>query len=210
MKIAIIGAGNIGGTLGRHWIQAGCEVRFGVRDAAKIQPLLDELGKHAGALSPVASAQWGEAVVFAGPYGAWPAFAHEAEGVLAGKVVIDAANPYGERDGAIVAEIAASDLGSAEYTARLLPGAHVVKAFNTIYWLDLRDKAYLPGEMLAMPIAGDDAAAVATAATLAREAGFDPVIVGTLAEGKALDPGSPIYAKSFTAAQVRAALALPN
>jgi predicted dinucleotide-binding enzyme len=210
MKIGIIGAGNIGGTLGRHWVEAGCQVRFGVRDAEKIKPLLDDLRAGAGALSPVDAAEWGEAVVFAGPYGAWPEFARDAAAVLAGKVLIDAANPYPARDGAIVDAIAASRLGSGAYTQSLLPGARVVKAFNTIYWVDLRDKAHHPGALLAMPIAGDDADAVATAASLATEAGFDPVVVGGLDRSGDLDPGGAIYAKSFTAAQVRAALSFNN
>jgi len=59
-----------------------------------------------------------------------------------------------------------------------------------------------------MPIAGNDAQAVATASALAREVGFDPVVVGGLDVSAALDPGSAIYAKSFTAAQVRVALSL--
>ncbi|MFX5937750.1 hypothetical protein ABTE71_20550, partial [Acinetobacter baumannii] len=78
------------------------------------------------------------------------------------------------RDGAIVDEIANSGRGSGAFTQNLLPGARVVKAFNTVYWIDLRDKAHQPGELLAMPIAGDDADAVVTAAALATEAGFDP------------------------------------
>lgn len=209
MKIGIIGAGHIGSTLGRHWVEAGHLVRFGVRDVAKIKPLLDELSS-ASAASPFEAAQWGEVVVFAGPYGAWPGFAKEAQAALIGKVVIDTANPYAERDGAVVQEIAASGIGSGAYTASLLPDARVVKAFNTVYWIDLRDKAHRSGERLAMPIAGDEKDAVATAAALASEIGFDPVIVGRLGRSKDLDPGSPIYAKSFTAAQVRAALSLDH
>ena len=121
MNIGIIGAGNIGGTLGRLWIDAGHSVRVGVRDATKIKPLLDELRSGAGALAPREAAEWGEVLVFAGPYGAWPEFARDAAAAVAGKVVIDAANPYAQRDGAIVEQVAASGVGSGAYTQRLLP-----------------------------------------------------------------------------------------
>lgn len=210
MKIGIIGAGNIGGTLGRLWVQAGHQVRFGVRDPSRVLPLLDELGSGASAGSARAAAAYGEVVVYAGPYGAWPQVAAEILSTVQGKVIVDAANPFAARDGdAIVAAVAQMGCGAGSYTAQLLPGAHVVKAFNTIYWVDLRDKAFAPGTLLAMPIAGDDATALATVADLATDAGFDPIIVGGLDRSADLDPGSAIYAQSFTAAQVRAVLSPP-
>ncbi len=208
MKIGIIGAGNIGGTLGRLWVQAGHHVRFGVRDPERVLPLLDELGSGASAGSARAAAAYGDLVVYAGPYGAWPEVAEDILSSIQGKTVADAANPYPERDGAITDIVARTGRGAGLYTAGLLPGAHVVKAFNTIYWLDLRDKAFAPGRLLAMPMAGDDAAALRAIADLATDAGFEPVVIGGLDRSGDLDPGSPIYAKSFTADQVRAALAL--
>jgi 8-hydroxy-5-deazaflavin:NADPH oxidoreductase len=211
MKIGIVGAGNIGGTLGRLWVQAGHHVRFGVRDPARVLPLLDELGSGASAGSARAAAAYGEVVVYAGPYGAWPQVAEDILSSAQGKVVADASNPYGERDGdAIVDAVAKMGKGSGTYTACLLPGAHVVKAFNTIYWIDLRDKAFAAGQLLAMPMAGDDPAALKTIAELSTDAGFDPVVIGGLDHSANLDPGSPIYAKSFTAEQVREALSLPR
>jgi 8-hydroxy-5-deazaflavin:NADPH oxidoreductase len=210
MKIGIIGAGNIGGTLGRLWVQAGHQVRFGVRDPSKALPLLDELGSGASAGSARAAAAYGEVVIYAGPYGAWPQVAADILSSVQGKVVADAANPYGARDGAIVDAVAQLGHGAGSYTARLLPGVHLVKAFNTIYWIDLRDKAFAPGRLLAMPMAGDDPAALETIAELATDAGFEPVVIGGLDRSAHLDPGSAIYAKSYTAEQVREALALPR
>lgn len=208
MKIGIIGAGNIGGTLGRHWVHVGHDVVFGVRSPGTVGVLVNELGEHASAGSPSDAAAAGEVVVFAGPFGAWPAFTAENGAALAGKVVIDASNPYPARDDAVAEEAVKSGAGSARFVAGLLPGSHVVKAFNTVYWVDLRDKAHAPSPRLAMPIAGDDLAALALAGRLATEAGFDPVIVGGLSEAVTLDPGSPIYAKSYSADQVRKALGL--
>lgn len=210
MDLAIIGAGNIGGTLGRLWVRAGHRVMFGVRKPQALQALLAELGGAARAGSADEAACSAEVLVFAGPYGAWPEFARENLDTLKGKVVVDAANPYAARDGAIVDAVAHMGGGAGTYTAHLLPGAHLVKAFNSMYWVDLRDQAHRAGERLAVPMAGDHDAANGVVAQLATEAGFDPVWVGGLARSAALDPGSAIYAKSMTAAQVRAALHLEN
>jgi 8-hydroxy-5-deazaflavin:NADPH oxidoreductase len=210
MKIGIIGAGNIGGTLGRLWVQAGHIVRFGVRDPSQALPLLDELGSGASAGSARAAAAFGQVVIYAGPYGAWPQVAQDILSSVQGKVVADAANPIAERDGAIVDAVARLGKGAGAHTARLLPGAHVVKAFNTIYWVDLRDKAFAPEALLAMPMAGDDPTALEIVTELARDAGFEPVIVGGLSQSANLDPDSPIYAKSYTAPQLRAVLSLPS
>jgi len=197
MKLGIIGAGNIGGTLGHLFAKAGHTVRYGTRTAG---------GPGTG--TPAEAAAFGEVLVFAGPFGAWPAFAAENAHALTGKVVIDASNPYPHRDGPMAEAVVVSGKGSGAHLAGLLPAAHVVKAFNTIYWTDLRDKAGRSGEKLAMPIAGNDPGALALAGMLARDAGFDPVVVGSLERSIDLDPGSAIYAKSMTAAEVRAALGL--
>lgn len=200
MNIGIIGAGNIGGTLGRLLELAGHNVRYGVRnpDASKLL-----------ATSPAGAASFGDVVVFAGPFGAWPNFAADNVAHLAGKVVIDASNPIIDRDGPLASEVVASGKGSAGYVASLLPESEIVKAFNTIYWVALRDEAGREGEKLAMPIAADTAQGRAVAARLATDAGFDPVIVGGLDRSIELDPGSAIYAKSLTAAGVRQARSLP-
>ncbi len=199
MKIGIIGAGHIGGTLGQLLERAGHGIRHGTRSAQ---------AGSAQAGTPAEAAAWGEVVIFAGPFGAWPGFAREAAGAVAGKIVIDASNPYPERDGTLAEAVLASGKGSAAYVLSLLPHACLVRAFNTIAWTDLRDQAGRPGERLAMPIAGDDPEAVVVAQALSRDAGFDPVVIGGLDRAINLDPGSPIYAKSMTAAAVRRTLGL--
>jgi 8-hydroxy-5-deazaflavin:NADPH oxidoreductase len=210
MELAIIGAGNIGGTLGRLWVRAGHRVMFGVRNPQGLTELLAELGSAARAGSAAEATHSAQVLVFAGPYGAWPEFARTQLDALKGKVVVDAANPYAARDGAIVDAVTHMGSGAGSYTAHLLPGAHVVKAFNSVYWLDLRDQAHRAGERLAIPMAGDHEAACGVVAGLAADAGFDPVWVGGMARSAALDPGSAIYAKSMTAAQIRVALHLEN
>jgi 8-hydroxy-5-deazaflavin:NADPH oxidoreductase len=93
VDIAIIGAGNIGGTLGRLWVQAGHRVVFGVRKPQALQGLLSELGDAAHAGPPGEATRSADTVVFAGPYGAWPEFARAQLDALKGKTVVDAANP---------------------------------------------------------------------------------------------------------------------
>jgi 8-hydroxy-5-deazaflavin:NADPH oxidoreductase len=208
MKIGIIGAGKIGGTLGRLWVQAGHDVCFGVRTPTTVQVLVSELGRHASVGDAARAIHFGDVVVFAGPYSAWPELARTNLSAMKDKIVVDAGNPFPARDGAITDAVMQMGGGSGTYTAHLLPGARVVKAFNTVYWTDLRDKAHQAGEQLAMPMAGDHDSANKVVSQLAKDAGFDPVWLGALARSSALDPGSAIYAKSFTAALVRKALKL--
>lgn len=200
MKIGIIGAGNIGGTLGGLLKAAGHDIRYGVRNP-------DAAGPRSGLVAEAAA--FGEVVIFAGPFGAWPSFAGDHAADLASKVVIDASNPVAERDGSVARDAIASGRGSGSYVANFLPDSEIVKSFNTIYWVVLRDEAGRAGEKLAMPIAADVGRGRALAAQLASDAGFDPVIVGGLDRSIELDPGSTIYAKSLTAAGVRQALGLP-
>lgn len=178
MDIGIVGAGNIGGTLGRHLVRAGHRVLLGVRNPDATATLVAELGEAASAGSPADAAAFGSALIFAGPFGAWPVFADENQAALAGKLVIDASNPYPARDGAIAREVVSSHVGSGAWLAELLPGSFVVKAFNSAYWIDLRDQAGRAGERLAMPMAGEDDGALRQVGELAEAVGFDPVTVG--------------------------------
>jgi 8-hydroxy-5-deazaflavin:NADPH oxidoreductase len=206
MNIGIIGAGNIGGTLGTLWVQAGHQILFGTRHPENVLALSARLRSKAG--SPADAAKFGDVVVFAAPYGAWPDFARSNAAVLANKVVIDAANPYGTRDGAIARQVARSGLGAGGYTATLLPKSRVAKAFNSVIWLDLRDNAHRGGDPLAIAVAGDDPGALRTVALLARDAGFEAVVVGGLCRSAILDPGGPAYARSVTAQGLKRILGL--
>lgn len=208
MKIGIIGAGNIGGTIGAHWVEAGHDVMFAVRDPARIAAMVAGLGEQASIGSPTEAVAFGPVLLFAAPYGAWPDFAAAHGPALSGKVVIDAANPYRERDGGVVDAVEALGRGAAGYVATLLPKTHVVKAFNTIFWKDLRDQAHRPPPRLAIPLAGDDHAALATVKILIEDAGFDVVAAGSLATSTRIDPGAPVYAKSLDATELRGMLDL--
>jgi predicted dinucleotide-binding enzyme len=201
----MIGAGNIGGTLGGHWARAGHEIVFAVRRPKMLGGLIAGLDGNARTGTFAEAAAFGAVLAFAAPYGYWPEFAREYRSVLAGKVVIDCANPDSERDGRIAVDAIA--VGAGAYTASLLPGAHVVKAFNTIFWQDLRDEAYRTPPRLAIPVVGDDSKALAIVARLIDDAGFDVVPAGGLSSSRRVDPGAAVYAKSLDAKKLAALLA---
>ena len=203
MKIGIIGSGNVGATLARHFAKAGYQVALSnSRGPASLAELVKSIGPNACALTSEEAAKFGEVVLLAVPWRtpeAWP----RPEWVR-GKIVIDAMNPY-SADGEIM------DLGdkvSSEEVARRLPGARVVKAFNTMYYHTLATEARAPGKnRLVLFVAGDDAEAKSLVSRLIDEIGFAPVDTGSLREGgRRQRPGSSIYNKPMTAAQARQAL----
>ncbi|HZR70715.1 MAG TPA: NAD(P)-binding domain-containing protein [Burkholderiales bacterium] len=198
-RIGIVGSGNVGGTLGAVWVRAGHEVMFSSRDLAHDRELAAELGKGARAGTPREAAAFGEAVMISVPYGALPAVGKELGELLQGKVVIDTCNPFASRDGEIADWARRKGAGLA--SAELLPGARLVRAFNAIGAERMGEAHREPGRV-AMPIASDDAAAVAVAAPLIREIGYEPVLIGDLAKGRYLMPGT-VLAGEHTAEELR-------
>lgn len=206
MRIGIIGSGNIGGTLARLWAGAGHQVVLAnSRGPESLAGLVAGIGPAASASTPAGAAAAGEVVVVAIPFVRYPDL---PAAQLAGKVVIDATNYYAGRDGAFP-EIASGDTTSSELVAAAVPGAAVVKAFNTIHFRHLAADGKPPGTpgRRAIPIAGDDAAAKATVAALMDEIGFDAYDVGPLADGRRFDPGTPLFNVALTRDEVAAALA---
>ncbi|HZV94219.1 MAG TPA: NADP oxidoreductase, partial [Caldimonas sp.] len=94
-------------------------------------------------------------------------------------------------------------------TQKYLPGARVVRAFNTLGYTLLAREADRAPPRLAIPIAGDDAAAVQVAAGLVRDAGFDPVVVGSLVDARRFQRGGPGYGQAVSVDQLRRVLSLP-
>jgi hypothetical protein len=99
--------------------------------------------------------------------------------------------------------------GTGVANPKYLPGAHLVRAFNSIIYTNLQALAHRPGEAVAIPVAGDDAQAVEVTSQLVRDAGFEPVMVGPLSNAELFDVGSEVYVKVMTAAELREALGLP-
>jgi predicted dinucleotide-binding enzyme len=103
--------------------------------------------------------------------------------------VIDACNPFPQRDGEIANR--AREKGAGYVSAELLPGARIVRAFNAVGAGRMGQAHEEPGHT-GMPIAGDDKAAIEVASRLIREIGYEPVLVGGLDKGKYLMPGTPL------------------
>jgi predicted dinucleotide-binding enzyme len=207
MKIGVIGAGRIGGTLGTLWVKAGHEVLFSSLDLAETRRLVAPLGPRARAGTPAEAAAFGEAVLVSVPYGAMPQIGRDHGAALAGKTVLDTGNPYEARDGAMATAALAKGAGMA--SAEFLPGARIVRAFTSVGAGALASEAGRAGERVAIPLAGDDAEALKIAARLVTDAGFDPVVVGPLASGRRFDRGTPVFGRAITARDLRRQLALP-
>jgi predicted dinucleotide-binding enzyme len=207
LKIGIIGTGHIGGTLAKHWAKAGHELVISSRHPEKLRELASSLGPNVRVGSPREAAEFGEVVVISVPYAATPQVGRDFRSELAGKVVLDTGNPYPQRDGEMAHEARRKGTGVA--SAEFLPGVRLVRAFNAINWNNLRDDAYREGERYAIPLAGDDAKALAVAERLVRDTGFEPVVVGSLARAREFDVGTPVYTRMLTAAQLRRELRLP-
>lgn len=205
-KIGIIGSGHIGGTLGELWLKAGHEVMFSSLDLAYDQALAARLGAGASAGTPKQAAAYGEVLLISVPYAALPQLGRDLAGEIRGKVVLDTCNPIPQRDGDMANE--AKVAGAGISSARLLPGARLVRAFNSVGYRMLQSEAHRAGERVAIPLAGDEGEALAVAVKLVQEAGFEPVFVGPLARAREFDPGMPVFGKALTAAQLRDALSL--
>ena len=193
MRIGIIGAGMIGSTLAKLWADAGHDVIVASRHPAELAPLVQRIGARAAAGTPLEAAAFGNVVMLTVPLKAIPELAHDLRQELDGKVVLDTGNAYERRDGAAAREASEHLQGSAGWAAAMFPGARWVKAFNTVYFKTLEAEAHRDGDRVGIPLASDDAAALDTAAELARDAGFDPVIVGPLARGREFEPNTPMY-----------------
>ena len=189
MKIGVIGSGNVGAAIGASWVRAGHEVMFSSRHIEHDRKLAADLGGGARAGTPHEAAAFGDVILVAVPYRALPDIGKDMADLIDGKVVIDASNPFPNRDG----EIAdwAREKGAGLASAELLPGARIVRAFNAIGAARMGSAYREPG-VVGMPIAGDDAEAVAIASDLIRDVGYEPVLVGNLDRGRYLVPGTPL------------------
>ncbi len=206
MKIGIIGAGHIGGTIGGLWVKAGHPVLFSSRHPEELKDLVGRLGSLAEAGTVDQAIAFGDVMFIAVPYGALPQIGKDYGKSLAGKIVLDANNAVSARDGAIADEVERDGIGVT--SQKYLPGARLVRAFNTLGYMIFEREANRPPPRLAVPIAGDDPEAVQVAAGLVRDAGFDPVEVGKLADARRFQRGAPGYGQNVSAAEFRQKLSL--
>ena len=208
LKIGIIGAGHIGGTLASLWVKTGHEVLVSSRHPERLQGLVRSLGPRARAGTPREAALFGNVVLISVPYAALPQVGRDLRTELSGKIVLDTGNPYPQRDGDMAVE--ARRKGTGVSSAEFLPGVRLVRAFNAINSGDLASEAHRSGERIAIPLAGDDSQALEVAQRLVRDAGFEPVVVGPLARAREFDVGTAVYTRLMTAPQLRQALGLKS
>ena len=206
LRIGVIGSGRIGGTVGGLWVKAGHQVMFSSLDLEHDKALAARLGAGARAGTPKEAGAFGEVLFISVPYSALPSVGRDLGSDLRGKIVLDSCNPIPGRDGDMAIEARARGTGVA--SRELLPGARLVRAFNSVGFGRLQAEAHRAGERIAIPLAGDDAEALGTAERLVRDAGFEPVVVGSLARAKEFDPGTPVFGRALTTAELRRSLGI--
>jgi 8-hydroxy-5-deazaflavin:NADPH oxidoreductase len=201
LKIGIIGSGHIGSTIGSLWVKAGHPVMFSSRHPEELAPLVQELGALAKAGTVAEAIAFGDAILIAVPYKAYPQIGQDYGSQLKGKIVLDAGNATAARDGEILNEVREEGIGIT--SAKYLPGARIVRAFNAISYKVFASEANRSGDRMAIPLAGDDKDALTVVSNLVHDAGFDPVVVGPLARATDFAQGGPLYGQQNTAQQLR-------
>ena len=179
---------------------------FSSRHPDSLKDLVAGLGSLARAGTVEQAIAFGDVIFIAVPYGALPQIGRDYGAALKGKIVLDAGNAVAGRDGAIADEVERDGVGV--ISQKYLPGTRLVRAFNTLGYTIFAREANRPDPKLAVPIAGDDAEAVQVAAALVRDAGFDPVVVGKLADARRFQRGAPGYGQNVTAAELKQKLSL--
>jgi predicted dinucleotide-binding enzyme len=201
VNIGVIGAGHIGSTIGGLWVKAGHPVLFSSRHPEELKSMVEGMGPLAKAGSVAEALDFGEAILIAVPYKAIPELAKDYGPKFVGKIVIDPANAVARRDGeALLAETKEKGIGVT--TESYLKGSHVVRAFNSMSYTNFASQAHRSGELMAIPMAGDDPHAVEVASQLVRDAGFDPVVV-PLRRAQEFAQGGPLYGQQLIARELR-------
>ncbi|WP_194918679.1 NADPH-dependent F420 reductase [Catenulispora rubra] len=207
MKIGVIGAGRIGGNAARLFVAAGHEALLSFsRDQSRLEAAAAELGPRARAGTVAEAAAFGDVVFLSVPWTQVEAVLAEA-GPLDGKIVIDTTNQFG-REGwqALPGGATAAQLNQSR-----IPGARLVKSFNTLTAAFQASEAGRPAEQrVVLFMAGDDAEAKKVVADLIDDAGFTAVDLGGLADAAPLEaprrPGA-LYGEEYRPAEAEAAVA---
>jgi predicted dinucleotide-binding enzyme len=184
MRIAVIGAGNVGGSLGRGWSKRGHQVRYGVPNPA------DAKYRDLPAATPAMAAADADAIVLATP---WPATEAAVRGLgdLSGRLVIDCTNPLGMgADG--FGLVVGHSISGGELVAQWAPGAAVFKTFNTTGFNNMADLSGYPVTPV-MFVAGDDSARKPAVLDLVREIGFEAIDAGPLRIARLLEPFAMLW-----------------
>ena len=192
MKIGIIGSGNIGGNIGKNWAKAGHEVMFSSRHPEELKEMAESVGAKVGTTEE--AAEFGEVILLAIPYGKVPDVAEQI-GSLDNKILIDAGNPYPNRDGEMAQKVIDDESQTATgYIASLFPGAKTVKAFNSVFYKVFAEQAFKEdNERIAVQICSNEPEAKETVKQLIEDIGFAPQDLGDLSQGVLFEPNAPLY-----------------
>ncbi|GIF08529.1 NADPH-dependent F420 reductase [Actinoplanes siamensis] len=205
LRIAVLGAGNIGRPLARHWLAAGHTVTLGSRTPDRLAPLVEEWGGRARATTYPDAVAASDVALLSVPRPSLEEVLEQVADRLTGKTVIDATASIGlSADGLFVSGLGAG-MTQGSWSAKRLPGSAVARAFS-----------HLPGELLwprgtqqrhfwGMAVAADDADALRITERLVRDAGFVPVPLGVLDESAAMEPGGVLFGYLSTPAGLRRA-----
>lgn len=184
MKIAILGAGSVGGTLGKGWANKGHQVFFGVRhpNGEKTQNLIKEIGSNAHAGTNSEAIAFSDIIVLALPWQVVPQVLEAAD--FGDKIIIDATNPLKPDFSGL--EIG-FDTSGAEKVAQWAKGAKVFKSFNQTGWENMANPIY-NGKASAMLVCGDEAEAKQTVMQLVEDIGFEAIDAGKLEVARLIEP----------------------
>lgn len=182
-KVAIIGAGNVGGNLGARLSQSGVTVRFGVKPGSDVKALLARC-KDASESDPASAAAWGDVVFLAVPATVAVELAQSLSKQLEGKIVVDCNNPLTWKDGPVWAPTPEGSLAAS--IAKAAPGARVVKGFNQ-FGAEFHGDPMHAGAPAQVFLAGDDAEAKKVVSEIATKGGFRPVDAGPLRNASVLE-----------------------
>ncbi|MGY1433594.1 NADPH-dependent F420 reductase [Streptomyces reniochalinae] len=191
MRIGVLGTGGMADALATHWVRAGHQVTIGGRDTHKAERLATRIkGSSVKPAGLRAAAEFGEVVLAALPFGAGADVARELREALEGKVLIDCSNPVGPG----FRLLTEGGRSAAQQLAAAAPEAHVVKSFNLCHedvWR-MRPPVF-DGRPLAVPVCGDDEAAVERVRVLVRDVGCVPVAGGGLARAGLLEATAALF-----------------
>jgi NADPH-dependent F420 reductase len=184
-RIAVIGAGNVGGNLGARLSKSGFPVHFGVRDDKGSAELLARCAKDAATATPEEAAQWAEVVFLAVPGLVALDVARGLAKQLEGKIVVDCNNPLTWKEGPVWNPPAEGSLAAA--IAKAAPGARVIKGFNQFGAEFHADPFHAGNPGAQVFLAGDDAEAKKTLSEVATKAGFRPIDAGPMRNAAVLE-----------------------
>lgn len=208
MTTAIIGVGNLGGTVARHLVGGGEPVVLAAADEAHAEALADELGPNASAASVEDAIANADAVVLATWLDQTKELMPGRTGLFENKVVIDPSNPIGFEDGQMIRTLPEGQ-SSGSVVASLLPaGAHYVKAFGTLGAVEQLAKSANRDPRVVLFYATDDDSAEAVAQRLIRAAGFAPLKVGGVSDaGRIEGPDGELQGQMLSLNEARATIA---